>query len=330
MPKEITHLTLAENVLSRFPSNTRLYGILKRYRHIYLAGAVSPDTPYYHVLGRGKKRSVQIANRIHDDPRGAFPCLGNMLGEAMDEPRLALCLGMVSHIMSDAEFHPMVFYYGGPTDKGDEKERYIAETRHRFIETCIDLYVQKNFFPPKQGKLIKIFAGLETGVNRYVKDLTTFYSAILETGFSQVRNALFSHAIFQALFFNQIFDKALSTAKRVMKKDLSRSQALIYPRGIIDSPHLLNKELAYRQPVTGEWKNQTLLGFCEGAMQKTIYIFKKIEENIQSSYPADFFSGWPGPNPCTGITGTKRKDMVFFDMKKPLEEIIFHYPMRLR
>lgn len=150
MPKEITHIHVAEKIRERMPNPLR--SLLEKEDRPYSFGSMSPDLYYYDVrLPLEKKHSLELGEVIH----GRY---GNdnsvhvrwMLEQCVRikeespgslEPLFAFLCGYLTHVAADTVFHPYVYSVSGNYYHPEPEERTRAEGRHRLFETMLDFHI---------------------------------------------------------------------------------------------------------------------------------------------------------------------------------------------
>lgn len=172
MPKEITHILLAEkaaDLSDKHRSNRydRASELLKKHANAFRFGSVSPDIFFYDIPfvfdnksiprglpfgaalhgGEGEDTMAHIAAmlRILEEPSVQKAGLGRTLDTDQRDMLFAFCTGYLTHIALDTVFHPLVYYYSGNYYHNVKFEKRLVETRHRVIESVLDLLVlEKN------------------------------------------------------------------------------------------------------------------------------------------------------------------------------------------
>ncbi len=145
MPKEITHLVVADEVLLSLPRAVR--NEILRHRHLYDIGSTSPDLFYYdvsfpfEVLASTEVFSERIHGRSGEDNAAHVLWMLDELNRSPVEGGFAFLAGYLTHTASDAVFHPMVYSLTGNYFAEDPVERKRARARHRVLETSLDLYL---------------------------------------------------------------------------------------------------------------------------------------------------------------------------------------------
>ncbi len=148
MPKEITHIILAEKMRDSLPKSQS--ADLFEYPAPYFFGSTSPDVFYYDIPTPldGSPSAEFISETIHGRMGNAnnghiLWMLSRMRNMEQDRRRahFAFVAGYLSHIAADTIFHPMVYSRTGNYFHENPEERKLARARHRVLETSLDLYL---------------------------------------------------------------------------------------------------------------------------------------------------------------------------------------------
>ncbi|MFP4491799.1 MAG: zinc dependent phospholipase C family protein [Spirochaetaceae bacterium] len=149
MPKEISHLILADRMISclngqlgqkdgGFPASIRFsIEAASVYPNLVRFGATTPDTIFYFAFLPKSGDSRNIVNRSHGAvPPGSFswiPVFKELILRSKKEREKeiihAYALGILSHLAADYTFHPLVHHFA-PSDRS-----------HHLLETQLDGYL---------------------------------------------------------------------------------------------------------------------------------------------------------------------------------------------
>ncbi len=153
MPREIVHwtvLTKAESKLQQQGSAPLISECLTLERPAAFLGSLAHDAPYYYKFGGDPFQ--EAAEYLHGSPGNdtflpiKIAC-SEIQKEQNPEQRMLLMsflLGMVSHAVTDWNFHPFVFYFTGNYNHPDPQERVEARRRHRLLETYLDSWFRRD------------------------------------------------------------------------------------------------------------------------------------------------------------------------------------------
>lgn len=172
MPKEITHCILAEKSAFAMASSRNrhkqtigreIYFLFEKHPELLFFGSISPDIFFYDIAMpwefRVRHRGGLWGDLVHGtDGENSLAHVFEMFdilrsGELQQqitpgrilthEERGALTLfvlGYLSHVALDTVMHPLVYYYSGNYYAHEIMEKLRSESRHRAIETVLDLY----------------------------------------------------------------------------------------------------------------------------------------------------------------------------------------------
>ncbi len=310
MPKEITHMLLADEIAGAAAKTPGITALVKKYSHEYYFGSVGPDFLYYDIAlpfdNKKNPRGIPWADTIHgaeaEDTMAHLAAVlrilrdeklnhritanGQPLSVNEKEMLLAFALGYLTHAGLDMELHPVVYYYSGNYyDKHPEAQK-DSVTRHRVIETVLDLYVlkfyQKRFMRYRIAKLMKVkkknlqlimalfTLALRLAYGRKTKPLEEGYSEI-EISDSIRKDPLYKtclrsykkHRWLAAGFQNRFLARFVIWLNRQTNNKLSEYSSLCYPARSYDQ--YLKRGFAfqiedikdYTHPFTG--KSQPLI-----------------------------------------------------------------------
>jgi hypothetical protein len=247
VPKECAHWIIARRAAASY-TGPQVRSIVARWEPLYLLGSVLPDTAYYSPVGRWSGRLRELADTLHGE-RGGDPLY--FLEGCGDGPAAALALGAAGHVMTDSQFHPIVYHLCGV--RGVHKR---ALRRHLQLEGWLDVRYRAGEPAPFAGRLAAILAA----ASLLVDDVAALVRAVLRLDESlprvAVAAALRRHAAVQRLFESGVLRDALSTAGR-LAAPLADAAALLYPAAGAPAARL-DGPIAYRDPVTGEPHDEPL------------------------------------------------------------------------
>ncbi len=277
MPKEISHIALAQKVSEQLPQDSLFNDPIKTHHHLYLYGAVAPDIPYFYILGRNKKKIQALTQGFHTtDSNSLLPILKFLKHFPQKDPdALAFAAGICCHILSDTHFHPMVYYFAGMDDVHEG-----ATARHRLFETAMDFYFWHLLTDKRTLSLKFLKNRLEITGHRFRYFVHTLFA--LESG-SDARcldKSVTYHQIIQALFFSGPFYKTIRYLydHKVIKK--SRYHALCYPYKEAIHLKFFNSPITYRDPCNGGHHTITMETLTQKTMTRTITLLNIIEKTI--------------------------------------------------
>lgn len=159
MPKEITHIHIAEKILNALPESVQL--ILKQNQSSYYFGSIAPDIFYYDVANiknRTIESRIEWGEIIHgrygnDTMLHLIYILDQIRANKSDNSRnstnhrnsilLSFVCGFLTHIAADTIFHPYIYSVTGNYYDQNQTEHKASIARHRLFETCLDQHILK-------------------------------------------------------------------------------------------------------------------------------------------------------------------------------------------
>ena len=342
MPRELTHWLIAGEAADRLPVG-RLSDAIRAHRDVYLLGAVAPDSPFYALIGRQHDVLQRVASAVHGadgrDTLGWVPDSATAVG-------WAFIAGVCTHIAADAVFHPFVYYFSGSWKAEDPRVRYRATIRHVRLETAIDEYHVLQRPVPHGGRMDRLLAavrraevvcGSHSGLLAAARHLYSQYTLAQRSpaadsaarGWARIgllsraphtgsrfvasgRHALVGwrwHGLLQRLYFPPWFRAFLQLLDCLPSFQMQMVLAMgyrfpagrRYPR--FDSP------FAYRHPVTGEWRVESLSELRARVLDYVLQLLAQVEERLNGRHAA-----MEGPSLETGIAGPGQR-MRYFDVQ---------------
>lgn len=257
MPKEITHLVVADEVLASLPREVR--DRILPHRHLYDIGSTSPDLFYYDVpfpfeiMASAEVFSERIHGRSGEDNAVHVLWMLDEIKKSPLEGGLAFLAGYLTHTASDAVFHPMVYSLTGNYFAEDPAERKRARARHRVLETSLDLYLLERrgvtlaqFNLPGRMKLNK--RDLEVLTNLYARSLRIAFDPEfpLEKGMQRV---LRKFRWMTHLMVSASITRLLHSINRIAAYAINDFANLFYPGQRSDIAFATKKKTPH--PVTG-------------------------------------------------------------------------------
>ncbi len=145
MPKELSHILIAQDVLAELKRSgrKRLAGIFEKNISAFFLGAIIPDAFFYDAtpfLGLSKN-NVQFARALHlkETAENNARALGFFEAIAVDPrawpSKVAFAAGIVTHTVSDRIVHRVIDDYTRTLDQ----QGGLATATHRQFETWIDM-----------------------------------------------------------------------------------------------------------------------------------------------------------------------------------------------
>jgi hypothetical protein len=322
MPKHITHWILAEKAYLGIEGDSVLKKIIKSYKYLYLTGAVILDTPFFLLYGRDGKVMNCVAEKIHDTAYNSYVIFKNVINahkSSLPDAVVSLLLGIITHIQTDAAFHPLVYYFSG---KGiaDKQER----ARHHILESYLDLYFKEGFETQNKGLFSEVIKQIEMEEKAFRELLANLFAVERKNGIYMIKKALKMNSLIQGLFDKNLPRILLQFLNFFPGVDLSDSICHFYPHPKPGPGTMFFHPFDYQHPVTGQKLEVSVDELAEQTVQRILEVFGVIEKNcgIKNSL-SEIFLRLIGPNLYTGLPQARKKDMHFFNTQKDIMEVIF-------
>jgi hypothetical protein len=298
MPKEITHWILAERALDEL-SGSPLSGIIRANYPAYLAGTVLPDTLLHLFKGPHSAVALRQAHRFHDATGNSFDPLMRVEASYTDglpHNLLACLLGVISHMRTDSVFHPYVYARSGVTDIGT----------HYRLETAIDVhFLCLGVTPP-----VRLLGQLITpDVRQVLLNATALlFDPDRELPPAALEHALKLHCRIQAMYDSAWWKVAALILGAALGSPFREQRQLFYPLSASGADHrnMIDSIGAWQHPVSGVVMTATVDDLAEEALQKTVTIFRCIDEKGSLAAGLENVSG---PNLLTGLHAVGMSEM---------------------
>jgi hypothetical protein len=211
MPKELTHIVIAEHVLATLKKSgeASLANILDAHRPAFYLGAIVPDAFFYRVIPLPSMSGglPTVSSQLHtkdgakNDERGEGLFQAIAASPAMQPLKTAFAAGIMTHTISDRMIHGVIDYY----IRIWRHTGTVALATHRQFETLMDVAVLARSrvrpvdFPLQ--KILSLTAGQRECLFRFcalhfLKDSAAFHHA-------PARHLRWAHL--QQLFFLKLF-----------------------------------------------------------------------------------------------------------------------------
>lgn len=297
MPREIIHWDVLERTRAGLEANGQpeLARVLTEHRPAAYLGAMAPDAPYYAYLGASEMRTM-LAEIIHgrggEDtyvfPRSLATAIESRESEMDAREGLAFLMGVLSHIITDVHFHPMIFYFTGDYYHADPEERRGARARHRLFEVYLDCWFapQLRFWNsgsihrtlqdlgPKGTKLFQLIgeACADVTDEEQVEALpfALAHGAVWQQNYRHM-------AICQSAFRSTFLGATVRALNLLSGGRLAQYDAL-FAFGRCRKHAELDGPLQYRNPVTGEERTATLEGLRDEAVASSLEVLSECGE----------------------------------------------------
>ena len=211
MPKEISHIHIAQQTLERLKTSGHhlLAQALENNLHTFYLGAIVPDALFYDVLTlRRVSRDYSRLRRIlHSRDTAANDAKAVSLFSAIGSSpfewplKMALSAGIVTHTVSDRVIHKIIDYY---TNRWRQKGSVVTAT-HRQFETLMDMVLLKTL-----NRSVRTFGleGLAQVRRRHKHCVLAFYLSLVQDGeppYSLDLLHILKRAFSQQLLFVRLF-----------------------------------------------------------------------------------------------------------------------------
>jgi len=260
MPKERSHLLVAGEILEQL-NNQPLQQIINRHASAYYLGAIAPDLKSYDVFDRAEFPFVAdfIHNQVETKNSGLlFKMLSKLKpGSSHSEEIMVFILGYITHAVSDAVFHPLIFYFTGNLYDPDPQQRAHSLASHCYFETVLEVALFRsagkdlNDFSP--ARLCQTTPARQRGIFRYFSSILAEECGENEETLYRGMNDSFSIFLKLTRWFTQPFFYYLARVVNLLT--LGQWQKYIgvfHPPGkqVIDP--LFTTRIEFKHPFTGE------------------------------------------------------------------------------
>ena len=297
MPKEYTHWYLAELCRNALPDLSsgrfgNLAHLLERNCNAYLIGAVAPDLLFYAKNAAQFRNEADLIHGLRGEDTFE-PVRAMLRAEAvkgLNEPVIALACGILTHIATDATFHPLVYYFAADS---------IA--RHWSFETCMDLHVQTLRALPNEGLFSRLVEAPGTDLGLLSRALCRYFFGSADEHPGAVHAALLREARVQKLFYSRLAASILA-AGTVLLPGLRNLLGLSYAGMRGQSLSSFAAPIEYKHPVTCEEQHTSFEELASEAIRRAADMVTALWRSIDSPDPAAGLSGMRGPSLETGLT----------------------------
>ncbi len=279
MPKETAHLSLAQALSGRLQEPSAFHGPVKKYPHLFLYGAVAPDTFYYDLAGPGSAFIQGQSKKFHTKNAGSLMPVLDFLNhfKTSDPGAMAFAAGICCHLMADTLFHPMVYYFCGI-----EGVHPGATARHRAFETAMDVYFLQNHYnnqPVNLGCILNKTAVPKPRLLDYLELLFNLKPGAWRTGLNR---AIKSHQLAHCLFQKTMLGKIIRFFHYYGLGISSSYEALFYPVCTSIELSFFNNNVRYMDPATGKTIIERMEDLSEKTVQQTIILLSILESALIS------------------------------------------------
>lgn len=338
MPKEITHWLIAEETARRLvscsdadsPDDDTTKTALEAFPVLIHLGALLHDVLYYVRSGKADVgRCTKLANALHGaDGEDTFGLLRDLLSfrhstiQGGGEGALrAFLLGALTHICTDAVFHPYIYYTAG--NYVEKSTHFQAWYNHRALESAIDLA-----FCREQGISLRTFSlGNDLRVGKHEMQFFLRHLAALQRQAPELwaieatdyENGYTTLAWLRVLFASSPINVVLDVAESIMTPflqlqafaELHSYLGLRYSGRSPWSGIQTQTTLHYTHPVSGENYRTTLQELFESAVQESIRVWGILEPMLVEKTGAALIPE-QGKSLEVGLLGVASSEMRYF------------------
>lgn len=336
MGKEISHIILAEESarLLDDPGKDDFARALDEFSAAFHFGSIAADTFFYAVrIPFVESGFPCCGDRLHGvDGNDTSVTFLHMLGELKDNPadplfgeKLAFICGFLTHIALDTVIHPCVYYFSGNYYHECPGERALATTRHRLIESWLDLFFLRK--TSRDAAEFRPLADIRRNSRLNLALLRFFFKSF--TRAEQADESLWKYLqrgynvqmFLNSKYPDPAWGRMVGAANRALKGRLNSFLALFYPWNYRKIPPEVTDFEFYRHPVTGEELSTGLDTLWESARERSCDFLHAVREYIYHGGDRERLAGIiKGYSLNTGMAGVPISDAGYFD-SLPLDRI---------
>lgn len=294
MPREVVHGYIALEALDKttlLAHNDPQHNML---RNCFLLGTCSPDSGYYCLSKKIKGEDLSDALHLYEE-QDAFSLLKKILyakeiTNETEAPIIFFCLGLMSHILVDAYFHPYIFKITGDYYDPNKFNRVLARARHRKVETILDHALSKKKM--LNCATYKVSSYLQA-LGNSAQAIDTVFTKELHIPKNSLHTAWQWHSMFQKIFTHDTlsrYSKHLPIS--IQFKALFNDENLVHTAHIEKSMSIFYKE-----------QFDQIISNCVSFVHN---VFEKFEFNRET-----FTTDCIGPSPSSGKVGIAHYDGIY-------------------
>ncbi len=349
MPKEMTHWIVAGMAAKTLAPGLIRDSILA-YPALFDIGAVVCDSPFYAYPYRYREIVLAVAARLHDNGTADAESIGESLervygmgikGKPEGRPPqsslpgngpagglVSFISGVVTHLVADTVFHPLVNYFCGRYDASNKHRRRRSQIRHRFFESCLDLFFKQyaGISPANAGYLARTLRAAQpdlAAVDPMVRDL--YGARDIPTLVPLLRR----HALWQGLFFRPFYRDILAILAAAGGGDAARLlAATFYPSIDPAKMALFQEDITYRLP-GGEVRTDSVTGLLKRTVTESCTLLDAFRTALDQGRAGSFLGSLPRLSLETGNGLQNIGDAAFADLGLPMVRLITAPPGRL-
>jgi len=320
MPKEATHWILAEHAWQAMPGGL-LKAEIQENKALYYLGAIVFDTPYYSLTGKNRSNLLVAAMRLHgyqaSTPFNPFVLLARS-SEILSEGYRPFLAGALTHAAADAVFHPPIFYFSGNDKDVPLSQAARATTRHRRLETALDLhFLSRNGNAAFRNlRLVDLYKNRENEEIAFLKLLNLLYFGKPLATNSSLKLAFWQHALIQIIIQQRRVHQFLGLFDILSPRLARRIQpveALFYATCQEPDPRFFQGPLSYRHPLTGEEQTESVSQLQDRTVALSLEFLERIDNTGTQTELKKRLAGMAFPTLYTGLLPDRSRKMSFFD-----------------
>jgi hypothetical protein len=324
MPREVVHWVIVEEACKLLDqqSTLRVRECLLQHKAAAYLGAVIHDAPYYYRFGG---RSFEAAaewlhGRNGEDTFAPLREIAAAIQRSrftIDErrPLWALLLGMVSHMVTDSVFHPMVFYFTGDYYDPRREQCEDAKRKHRLLEVYLDTWFYAKYPLWNDRKISRLLSALGSQQAPMYELLDTIVGVeALSRRTSRRINGGWRAGV---LYQSGIQTLCLSPAAGAFAATLDTlsggrlgSVTALSSYGRINPERLFAKPLEFKNPIDGKQTSATVEELAHAAAREYAELCGRFEPLVATT-AADVetaLSGIRGKSLSFGVYGGRPED----------------------
>ncbi|MGC7870831.1 zinc dependent phospholipase C family protein [Desulfosporosinus sp. SYSU MS00001] len=321
MPKELTHWHIASAALQKGVPG-QLGEMILRDSALFYLGAVAHDIAFYDLSQPPEARIEGIGNQLHgvNGENTLFPLIEltkRALVQDKKQSLLVFLLGMLSHLIADSTFHPMVYYMSGNYFAESAEERGKAVFRHRLFETAIDLWLEAVDPLEYPSDLIHLWREAGTTGQEALQLLIDYYAGKSDKSLEKhFMTAWRNHRFLQTFFRWSTPRRILALYRRLGHPTVEQQEALFYPQRF--NLAFLDSRLHWQHPVTGETFEMTMKQLFAETVEKVVALFHHLGSESMEKWP-DLLRSYPPLSLDSGLAYVPVKKMTYF-RQEPIED----------
>ncbi|MEN6350833.1 MAG: zinc dependent phospholipase C family protein [Syntrophomonas sp.] len=301
MPKEITHWIIANRIHEQM-AECPLKSCLSENIHMYYIGAVAFDTPYY-LNGTHYSLFQDLASRLHgikgENTFDPIIMMFRSYDEKIPWPDYAFLCGVITHIMIDSAFHPLVYYLTGDYNDPEPSLRSQAVISHRQWEAGLDLHLSEYFFIQDPGWLKRCLNSSKINQDELLDCLCMLYFMNSQACRRQVKKALESHANWMNKAARRSHYYLYKAASLLGKGRLDPVLASFYPAAI--HREYYKQDFEYYHDGWGEQRIESIMDIEQRAIVSSLDLLGSWINLPDGEEAANFLKGLRGPSLETGV-----------------------------